>query len=365
MHLSGSSFVDAVRALIGERRRNADSDANRRPRKLPRGWRGKPSESGPRPKSRRATESSAARIVARLQPVAGTPGETYLRDVRHIDVNHWAVRRALEDVETLGWCERTYFGSQTREPFHELHGQWLGAIVGILTDPVTGERTGGITRTYHPPGPQDRQGEVARRSRAAGDHPPVARRRGVDRPACLRGDRVGAVGDDAMGFCPMWAIGSTVADGSFPVLAGIECLTIVADNDRGRGETGSQGRARGLPAVGRRRPRGGDEDPEKTGGRRQRHSQAEGACMNEKPEDFPEDPFNTKEFKPEPDDPAHHRQARQETVAHQAYLARREYRRAACRLARRGDVLQEGVALIAGNGEPTRPSSPSTCQRRS
>ena len=42
---------------------------------------------------------SAARIVARLQPVAGTPGETYLRDVRSIDVSHWAIRRALEDVD--------------------------------------------------------------------------------------------------------------------------------------------------------------------------------------------------------------------------------------------------------------------------
>ena len=63
--------------------------------------------------------------------------------------NHWAIRQALEDVETLGWCERSYFRQPNHgEEGHELHGQRLGAIVAILTDPVTGERTGGITRTY-------------------------------------------------------------------------------------------------------------------------------------------------------------------------------------------------------------------------
>ena len=54
-----------------------------------------------------------------------------------------------------------------KKPLHELHGQYLGAIVAILTDPVSGERTGGITRTYIHQRPQDRQGEVARRRRTA------------------------------------------------------------------------------------------------------------------------------------------------------------------------------------------------------
>jgi hypothetical protein len=35
-----------------------------------------------------------------------------------------------------------------------------------------------------------------------------------------------------MGFCPMWAFGSTATMEAFPVLAGVECLTIIADNDR-------------------------------------------------------------------------------------------------------------------------------------
>ena len=34
-----------------------------------------------------------------------------------------------------------------------------------------------------------------------------------------------------MNFCPMWAAGSTTQLAKFPVLNGIECLTILADND--------------------------------------------------------------------------------------------------------------------------------------
>jgi hypothetical protein len=35
-----------------------------------------------------------------------------------------------------------------------------------------------------------------------------------------------------MNFCPMWAFGSTATMEAFPVLPGVECLTIIADNDR-------------------------------------------------------------------------------------------------------------------------------------
>ena len=163
MHLSGCSFPEAVEALIGKdagRRR----DASRRPKRSRREGAREAQRRREEAEDRARKEMSAARIVARLQPVAGTPGETYLRDVRRIDVSHWAIRRALEDVETLGWCERTYFSKQDpQKPLHELNGQYLGAIVAILTDPVTGERTGGISRTYHPPGPA----RSARRCRSA------------------------------------------------------------------------------------------------------------------------------------------------------------------------------------------------------
>ena len=168
-----------------------------------------------------------AKILARLQPVAGTPGEAYLRDVRRIDVDHWAIQRALEDVETLGWCERTYF----RQDGHELNGRWLGAIIAILTDPVSGERTGGITRTY-----LYDDGNKVCRAKSLG---------GVGRLGIIRlspDDEVGtglhgcegiesALSAMMMGFLPMWAFGSTTTMEDFPVLAGVECLTIVADHD--------------------------------------------------------------------------------------------------------------------------------------
>ena len=37
--------------------------------------------------------------------------------------------------------------------------------------------------------------------------------------------------DPRMNFLPMWAAGSTSQLKDFPVLAGVECLTIIADND--------------------------------------------------------------------------------------------------------------------------------------
>ena len=176
--------------------------------------------------------SSVAKIIAQLQPIIGTPGETYLRDVRKIDVSHWAIRRVLEDVETLGWCERTYFRQpDLSEPFHELHGQHLGAIVAILTDPVSGARTGGITRTFI------HEGRKVGKARSLG---------GVGRLGIIRLSPDDEVGESLnlcegiesslsamqMGFCPMWATGSTSQLAAFPVINGIARLTVVADNDR-------------------------------------------------------------------------------------------------------------------------------------
>jgi hypothetical protein len=222
IHLGGGGFVTAMERLIGkstERRQpTPDEIAARLAREAER------NRAEAEEQARNA--SSAAKIIARLQPVAGTPGEAYLRDVRCIDVSHWAIRGALESVEALGWCERTFF----RQPGHELHGQWLGAIVAILTDPVTGERTGGITRTFI------HQGDKICRAMSLG---------GVGRLGIIRlspDDEVGAglhlaeaietaMSAMVMGFCPLWATGSTSQMEDFPVLPGVECLTVIADND--------------------------------------------------------------------------------------------------------------------------------------
>jgi hypothetical protein len=221
--LSGSTFVDAVRSLI-------DNDAGTTNRRQP-----TPEEikaRAAREAERRWAEteeqtrnaSSVAKILARLQPVASTPGEIYFRDVRKIDVSHWAIRRVLEGVETLGWCERVCFW----QPDHELHGQWLNAIVAILTDPITGERTGGISRTYL------HQGRKIGKAKSLG---------GVGRLGIIRlspDDEVetglhlcegleSAMSAMMMGFIP--ATGSSTAMAKFPVIDGIECLTAIADND--------------------------------------------------------------------------------------------------------------------------------------
>jgi hypothetical protein len=118
MHLSGAPFADAVRALIGQ---DAGTSARRQPtpdeiaKRTARETERKRAEA----EEQRRNESSAAKILARLQPIIGTPGEAYLRDVRQIDLNHWAVRRALEDVATVGWCERICFWQpDPNEQFH-------------------------------------------------------------------------------------------------------------------------------------------------------------------------------------------------------------------------------------------------------
>jgi hypothetical protein len=114
--------------------------------------------------------------------------------------------------------------------FHELHGQWLNAIVAILTDPITGERTGGISRTYL------HEGRKIGKAKLLG---------GVGRLGIIRlspDDEVGsglhlieglesAMAAMMMGFIPMWACGSSTTMAKFPVLNGVECLTAVADHD--------------------------------------------------------------------------------------------------------------------------------------
>jgi putative DNA primase/helicase len=228
MHLGGRRFFDAVQTLIGK-----DAGPTRRHEPTPEEIVARAAREAER-RREEAEEaarnaSSVAKILARLQPVAGTAGETYLRDIRKLDTDHWAIRRALEDVETLGWCERTYF----RQDGHELDGQMLGAIVAILTDPVSGARTGGITRTYL------YGGAKVCRAKSLG---------GVGRLGIIRlspDDEVGeglhlcegletalsGMSDPRMNFLPMWAAGSTATMEAFPVLAGVECLTIPVDND--------------------------------------------------------------------------------------------------------------------------------------
>ena len=279
MHSSGCSFVEAMRTLIGD---DAGTPTRRQP--TPEEIKAREAREAQRRRDEAEElarkEISAAQIVACLQPIAGTPGEAYLRDVRRIDVSHWAIKRVLEDVGPSAGASRIRFRQDNpSKPGHELNGQWLGAIVGVLTDPITGERTGGITRTFI------HQGRKICRAMSLG---------GVGRLGVIRltpDEEVGtglhlcegiesALSAMMMGFCPMWAAGSTVDAGE---ISRPRRRRMPDDRrrqrHRGRSRESSrpESRARGLPAVGRRRPRGGDEEIENTRGRRQRHHQAKGA----------------------------------------------------------------------------------------
>jgi hypothetical protein len=232
MHLGRSTFGEAVLALTGrwQSRRREPTPEEAATRLAREKRRLQEAEAEAEAEAAR-NNRRAAEIVARLRPVAGTPGEAYLRDVRRIDVGHWAIRLALQTVETLGWSERTYFHQpDPGKPFHELHGQWLGAIVAILTDPVTAERSGGITRTFV------HQGRKIGKAISLGGAgwPGIVRLSPDDE--VLAGLNIAegletALSAMMMNFVPMWAMGSTGTMAAFPILAGIEALTIIADND--------------------------------------------------------------------------------------------------------------------------------------
>ena len=124
----------------------------------------------------------AKQIAFELRPILGSPdGETYLRVARKIVTS--AIENVLERTDAIGWHRAVYFN----EPGHALHGRKLGCIIGVMTDPVTGEPTGAISRTYHPRRTQARQGEDARFS--CRDYQAVGRRRRARTPAYRRGPR--------------------------------------------------------------------------------------------------------------------------------------------------------------------------------
>jgi hypothetical protein len=221
MHVSGVGFLKAVAALVGEdrptlpvaptkaREASRDVDAERALR-------------------------SAARIVARLRPIAGTLGESYLADVRGIDVA--VIRDVLEREDAIGWHPSVYFHQpKVDEPNHELHGQRLGAIIGIMTDPLTARPTGAISRIY-----------IDTNLRKIGKAKTLGSPRGIIRLSLdkhvlqglhiCEGLETGLTGM-AIGLRPTWAVGDTDVMRTFPTLSGIECLSVIADHDlKGQGE---------------------------------------------------------------------------------------------------------------------------------
>ena len=171
----------------------------------------------------------AADYARKMRPVRGTPGERYLREIRRIDTE--AVADVLKRIDFIGWRPSVYF----HEPGHALHGQLLGCIVGVMTDPVTARPTGAISRTYI-----DENLRKIGKSKTLGSPAGVVRLlRDED---VLQGSHLAegletALSAMAKGLRPVWSTGSTALMKTFPVLDGIDCLTVIADHDdSGAGE---------------------------------------------------------------------------------------------------------------------------------
>jgi putative DNA primase/helicase len=175
----------------------------------------------------------AADYVRKMRPVRGTPGERYLREIRRIDTDEAA--DVLERVDAIGWRPQAYF----HEPDHPLHGQRLGCIVGVMTDPVTGRPTGAISRTYI-----DENLRKIGKAKTLGSPAGIvrlSRDEDVLQGLYLAEGLETALSAMAKGLRPVWSTGSTALMKTFPVLDGIDCLTVIADHDAtGAGENAAR-----------------------------------------------------------------------------------------------------------------------------
>jgi putative DNA primase/helicase len=166
----------------------------------------------------------AAKSVRAMVPIIGTPGETYLRDVRRIDTG--ALVDVLSSTAAIGWDPESFF----REDGHGLNRRNLGCIVAVMTDAVTGAPTGGISRTYI------HEGQKVAKAKGLG---PAGIVRLTPDEDVANGLHIAegletALDMMAKGLRPMWSTGSTSIMAKLPVLSGIECITILADRDENR-----------------------------------------------------------------------------------------------------------------------------------
>jgi hypothetical protein len=211
--------------------------------------RAKPAKPAPPPDDDRIRDlKSAAKIISQIVPIIGTSGEDYLRKIRLIDTT--AIADVLERTDAIGWHPAVYFNQpDPKKEHHELHGQRPGTIIGILTDPVTAKPTGAISRTYLRPDLT----KIGKAKNFAGiGIMRLSRDEDVLEGLYLAEGLETALYAMAKGFRPLWAIGSTSLLASFPVLAGVECLTSLADRDRNEaGERAAKTAAARWQAAGR------------------------------------------------------------------------------------------------------------------
>ncbi len=163
-------------------------------------------------------ERLIASIVREMVPVSETPAKRYLADVRKIDTD--AIVDVLERIDAIGWHPSVLF----REQGHPLDGERLGCIVGVMTDPVTAKPTGAISRTYL------HEGLKVGKAKTLGSPVGIVRLSAdedVVEGLCLAEGLETCLAAMAKGFRPCWSTGSAGIMAAFPVLAGVEALTLV------------------------------------------------------------------------------------------------------------------------------------------
>lgn len=172
----------------------------------------------PVPEDREDRIATALKIWAETAPIAGTPAETYLRAARGIDPGEEA------------WPADLRF-----HPACPFKGPRVPAMVALLRDIHTGEPCG-IHRTALKPDGSGKAGTDAKamlgRARDAAimldafDEVELglAVCEGIESGLSARFDR-------EFWLRPLWVLGSAGNIASFPVLSGIEAITVFADGD--------------------------------------------------------------------------------------------------------------------------------------
>jgi hypothetical protein len=216
MHIKGIGLREAVAYLTGE-------DTDKRKPATPAPARPKPSRE---PANDEASNAFViwlvAGIVRELSPVRGTSGEKFLAEARKIDVD--AIADVLERTDAIAWHPSVLF----REEGHALDGKRLGALIGIMTDPITAKPTGAISRTFI------HEGRKIGKAKTLGSPVGIVRLSAdedVVGGLCLAEGLETCLAAMAKGFRPAWACGSAGLLAAFPVLAGVEAHTLFADND--------------------------------------------------------------------------------------------------------------------------------------
>jgi phage/plasmid primase-like uncharacterized protein len=206
-----------------------------------------PAEEPKPPEDDAFVRGKIAAIVRDLVPLRGTPGEAYLRETRRIKVD--AIADALERVDAIGWHSSVFFNQpDPTKPLHDLHGRSFGAIIAVMTHPVTAEPTGAISRTYV-------TADLQKLTKAKTLGAPRGIIRLDEDASVTYGLGIGegietTLSVMARGFRPCWSTGDKALMAAFPALSVIQRLTLFADHDRDGGglKAAQEAQARWLAA---------------------------------------------------------------------------------------------------------------------